>query len=397
MSADAILNQQSAIDVENRHGSGAYKPAPVTMVRGEGAYLYDADGNAYLDFNTGIGVAALGHAHPAIVQAVSEQARTLVTCSAGYFHNDVRARFTHKLAEIAPEGLDRVFLVNSGSEAIETALKLARAHTGRPRIISAERGFHGRTLGALSATHKRPYRQPFEPLVPEFEHVPFGDTQALQDAVDEQTAAVLIEPIQGEGGIYPAPEGYLQAAREVCDAHGALLIVDEIQSGMGRTGRWFACELESVVPDALCLAKPLGGGVPLGATIFRDELAFGKGQHGSTFGGNPLACRAGLAAIGTIENDRLLEHVAEMGAYLRDGLEKIAANRPEQCREVRGRGLMLALQLRGKAGPLLKTLLTEYQLLVLAAGPTTIRLLPPYTITRDEADRALGALAEALG
>lgn len=397
MSADAILNGQSPIDIENRHGGGAYRPAPVTMVRGDGAYLYDADGNAYLDFNTGIGVAALGHAHPAIVEAVSKQAETLVTCSAGYVHNDVRARFTAKLAEIAPEGLERVFLVNSGSEAIESALKLARAHTGRPKIIASERGFHGRTLGALSATHKRPYRQPFHPLVPEFAHVPFGDVEALQDVVDERTAAVLLEPIQGEAGIYPAPEGYLQAARDVCDAHGALLIFDEIQSGMGRTGRWFACEHDDVVPDALCLAKPLGGGVPLGATVFREDVAFGKGQHGSTFGGNPLACRTGLAFVETIENEDRLEHVAEIGTYLRQGLEEIATDRPEQCREVRGHGLMLALQLRGKAGPLLRTLLMDHQLLVLAAGSTALRLLPPYTITRGEADQALGALAEALG
>lgn len=397
MSADAVLNGQSPIDIEDRHGGGAYRPAPVTMVRGEGVHLYDADGNAYLDFNTGIGVAALGHAHPAIVQAVSDQAETLVTCSAGYFHNDVRAQLTAKLAEISPDGLDRVFLVNSGSEAVETAIKLARAHTGRSEIIAMDRGFHGRTLGALSATHKRPYRQPFEPLVPEFVHVPFGDIQALDDAVDGETAAVLLEPIQGEGGIYPAPEGYLHAAREACDAHGALLVFDEIQSGMGRTGRWFACEHDEVTPDALCLAKPLGGGVPLGATVFRDEFAFGKGQHGSTFGGNPLVSRVGLAFIETIETEGLLDHVAEMGAYLRDGLEKIAADRPEGCREVRGRGLMLALQLRGKAGPLLKTLLTDHRLLALSAGPTTIRLLPPYTITRDHADQALNAIAEALG
>jgi len=383
------------VALEAAHASGAYAPRPITFVRGQGARLWDDRGNEYLDFATGIGVAALGHAHPALVEAIAAQAGALMTCAAGYFHSDARARFVDRLASIAPGDLNRVFLSNSGTEAIEGALKLARAHTGRSGIVAAMRGFHGRTFGALSATWKSSYRKPFEPLVPGFSHVPYGDIDALREAVTDETAAVLLEPIQGEAGVYPAPDGYLAAARALCDARGALLILDEIQSGMGRTGRWFACEHDGVVPDALCLAKALGGGVPIGATVLRESLAFERGQHGSTFGGNPLACRAGLAVIETIARDGLLDHITRVGAHLGAGLQRLVEAHPESAREARGRGLMWALQLRGKAGPVLEALM-EAGVLALLGGSTAVRLLPPYIVTEAEVDRVLNALDAAL-
>jgi len=383
------------VEIETRHASVAYRPRPVTFVRGEGTRLWDDEGHEYLDFGTGIGVAALGHAHPALAQALAEQARTLMTCMPGYYHNDVRASFLDKLASIAPGNLKRVFLSNSGSEAVETALKLAKKHTGRGRIVAAMRAFHGRTLGSLSATWKAAYKKPFLPLVPGYAHVPFGDVEALGESVTDETAALLLEPIQGEGGIYPAPEGYLQAARDLCDAHGALLIFDEVQSGMGRTGTWFACEHDAVVPDVVCLAKALGGGVPLGATVFDTALGFEKGQHGSTFGGNPLACRAGLTVIETILSEGLLENAARVGAHFASGLQHLVETKPEQLREVRGRGVMLALQLRSKAGPVLSAL-QERGVLALSGGTTALRFLPPLNVTPAEVERVLEALEQAL-
>jgi len=383
----------SALEIQ--HASGAYNPKPLTLVRGEGVKVWDAQGKEYLDCNTGIGVAALGHAHPALTDAIADQSRELMTCNAGYFHNDVRAAFLDKLCAITPPGMNRVFLSNSGSEAVETALKLAKALTSRSGVVAAMRGFHGRTMGSLSATWNPKYREPFQPLVPGYSHVPFGEAEALSAAVTADTAAVLLEPIQGEGGVYPAPQGYLQTARELCNRHDALLIFDEIQCGMGRTGQWFACEHDRVTPDAMALAKALGGGVPIGATLFRDNLQFEKGQHGSTYGGNPLACRAGLAVIDTIQSENLLDHIAEVGAYFKHGLESLSASKPETVREVRGRGLMLALQLRGKAGPVLSGLL-DHGVLAVLSGSTAIRLLPPYIFSKTDADTVLQALDEVL-
>mgnify|MGYP002623555657 CR=1 FL=1 len=385
-----------AVQAEAVHGSGAYAPAPLTLVRGQGARVWDEAGRSYLDFGTGIGVAALGHAHPALTRAVSEAAQTLMTCVNGYYHNDVRARLLGALAGIAPPGLNRAFLCNSGTEAVEGALKLARLHTGRAKFVAAAHGFHGRTFGALSATWKPSYRDPFAPLLPEVVHVPFNDVAALEAAVDGATAAVVLETVQGEAGIHPATPEFLETARRACDAQGALLVLDEVQCGTGRTGRWWACERYGVVPDALCAAKALGGGVPVGAVCFRDALVFDKGQHGSTYGGNPLACRAALAVIEAIQSDNLLDHISDLGAHFLDRLRALQAERPEQVREARGVGLMLAVELRQKAGPALKRLL-ERGVLAVTSGATTLRFLPPYIATRDEVDEAVDALAAALG
>jgi acetylornithine/LysW-gamma-L-lysine aminotransferase len=389
MSASELIQQ-----LEEAHASGAYRPAPTVLIRGRGARAWDAEGNEYLDCATGVGVALLGHGHPALVRAIREQAETLLTCAAGYHYNDVRARFLAKFVGVLPPGLTRVFLSNSGTEAIEAAIKLARAVTGHPKIVAAMRGFHGRTLGALSATWKADYKKPFEPLVPSFVHVPFGDPDALAQAVDEETAAVLLEPIQGEAGVYPAPPGYLQAAREICDERGTLLIFDEIQSGL-RTGRWLACEHDGVVPDVVCLGKGLAGGVPIGATAFREGLQFQRGQHGSTFGGNPLACRAALVVIETIEREGLLQRSARVGARFLQGLQELVREFPQTAREARGRGLMLALQLRGKAAPVLEAL-RRRGVLALSGGGTALRFLPPLVFAHEDVDQVLGALREAL-
>lgn len=392
---DARIATEEIIELERLHGSGAQKPAPLVIVKGKGVRLMDREGNEYLDCGSGIGVAALGHSHPALVRAISEQASTLITCASGYYHNDIRSQLLNKLSDIAPGDLNRVFLSNSGTEAAETAIKLARAGTQRTGIVAAMRGFHGRTLGALAATWKPAFRKPFEPLLPGVSHVAYNDTASLEQAITDETAAVLLEPIQGEGGIYPAATEYLQAARKLCDQRGVLLIFDEVQCGMGRTGRWFACEHYNVVPDILCVAKALGGGVPIAATVSREALAFGKGQHGSTYGGNPLVCRAAMAVIDTIEQDGLLDNIVETGSYFLERLTALHQANPEKVREVRGKGLMLALELRCKAGPVLRALM-ERGVLALSGGSTIVRFLPPYIFTKTDVDETMDALEAVL-
>ena len=388
-------NREDLIHLETAHSSGAYTPAPLVIVEGHGVRLVDIEGKEYLDCASSIGVAALGHNHPALVQAISEQAGRLIACSNGYYYNDVRARLQERISQITPGDLNRVFLCNSGSEAVETALKLARHHTGRSGIIAATRGFHGRTLGALTATWKASYRTPFEPLMPGVNHVAYNDVAALEQATTPDTAAVLLETVQGEGGIHPVSTEFLRAARRLCDAHDALLILDEVQCGMGRTGRWFACEHYDVVPDVLCMAKALGGGMPVAATVFREALSFNKGQHGSTYGGNPLACRAALAVIDTIEHDHLLDNVSRVGSYFLGRLNALHQAKPQRVREVRGMGLMLALDLRRKSGPVLRELM-ERGVLALSGGTTIVRFLPPYIFTQADVDEAMHALEAAL-
>ena len=392
---DSRTKTEEIIRVEESHASGAQKPSPIVIVKGDGVRLLDQEGNEYLDCGSGIGVAALGHAHPALVRAISDQAGALITCATGYYHNDVRARLLKRLSEIAPGDLNRVFLSNSGTEAVETAMKLARVCTQREGIVAAMRGFHGRTLGALTATWKPSDRKPFEPLLPGISHVPFNDVASLERAITHGTAAVLLEPIQGEGGIHPSSLEYLQVARRLCDQNGALLILDEVQCGMGRTGHWFACDHYDVVPDILCVAKALGGGVPIAATIFREALAFEKGQHGSTCGGNPLACRAAMAVIDTIEHDRLLDNVSKTGSYFLERLNALHQVNPEKVREARGMGFMLALEFRCKVGPMLRALM-ERGVLALSGGSTILRFLPPYIFSKADVDETMRALEAVL-
>lgn len=374
-------------EIETRYGAGVYAKQQLSIVRGQGASLFDADGNEYLDCSSGHGVANLGHAHPKVAAAIAEQAATLITLFES-FPNDKRAGLMQKMATLVP-GLERVFLCNSGTEAVEAALKFARISTGRTNFVAAMRAFHGRTFGSLSATFNKKYRQGVEPLVPGFSHVPYNNTEALEDAITNETAAVILEAIQGEGGIYPADPDYIQAARRICSQRGALLIVDEIQSGFGRTGKMFASQHFDVTPDLLCCAKSLAGGVPIGAVLIGGNVEnLTPGVHGSTFGGNPLSCAAALAALTAIEEEHLVRQAAEKGAYLMDRLRQIES---PHIREVRGMGLMLGIELKQKVAPYLKAL-QEQNIIALNAGMTVLRLLPPLVISYEQIDRLVSAL-----
>ena len=387
-SADA----QALMQAEARHDSGVYAKRDMMLVRGQGTRVWDAQGREYLDCVGGHGVAVVGHNHPAVVSALEQQARRLIICP-GSFYNDTRARLLARLGRLVP-GLTRVFLANSGTEAVEAAIKFARYSTGRPKIVAAMRGFHGRTLGALSATWKKIYRQPFEPLVPGFAHAAFNKLEPWEKAVDDHTAALLVEGIQGEGGVHPAKADFLHGLQRLARERGALLIVDEIQSGMGRTGAMFAFQHYGIEPDMVTLAKGLGGGVPIGAVLLGPRVRELKpGLHGSTFGGNPLAAAAALAVLHVLEEHDLPGHAAEVGAHLRAGLEEVSGDR---VREVRGMGLMLGVEVRRKAAPYLRAL-AERGVLALPAGLNVVRFLPPLTLTHEEADRIIAAWAEIAG
>jgi acetylornithine/LysW-gamma-L-lysine aminotransferase len=386
------MNSAEIIELENAHTSGVYAKQPIVFVRGQGALLWDADGNQYIDCAAGHGVANLGHAHPKIAAALAAQSARLITLFET-FPNDQRALLMKELTSLA-SGLDRVFFCNSGTESIEAAIKFARLSTGRPGIIATMRGFHGRTLGALSATWNKAYRTPFEPLVPGFSHVAYNNVEALAATVNETTAAVILEPVQGEGGVYPADPGYLEAALEICHTHGALLIIDEVQTGFCRTGKMFAYQHSSITPDLLCCSKSIAGGIPMGAVLIGERVAnLTPGTHGSTFGGNPLACAAALAALSVMQEENLAQQAEVKGAYLMD---KIQAIHSSQIREVRGKGLMIGIELKQKAAPYLKALQAKH-ILALNAGMTVIRLLPPLVISYTELDQAAIALHEVLG
>lgn len=379
------------IETENKHTSGLYTKQPIIMVRGQGASLWDEDGVEYIDCAAGHGVANLGHAHPKVAAAIAEQSTQLVTLFET-FYNDKRAALMDKITSLVP-GLERVFFCNSGTEAVEAALKFARLSTGRKNVIAAMRGFHGRTMGALSATFNKKYKEAFEPLVPGFSHVAYNNIETLDAAVTDQVAAVILEAVQGEGGVYPADPAYLQAARRICTERGVLLILDEIQAGLGRTGRLFAFQHSGITPDIVCVAKSLAGGLPMGAVLFGESVKnLAPGLHGSTFGGNPLACAAALAALTVIEDEDLPGQAVAKGAYLMEELRSIDS---PLIREVRGLGLMIGIELKQKVAPYLQAL-QDRHIIALNAGLTTIRLLPPLVITHEQIDRVVAALNEVL-
>lgn len=388
VSAGEMDATEELLASEQPHNSTLYAQRSA-YVRGSGSYLFDADGNRYLDFMTGIGVASLGHGHTGLAAAIARQAETLIVCPQSQ-GNDVRAQLLQRLTALAGEPLNRVFLSNSGSEANEAAVKWARAATGRKRVIAAKRGFAGRSLGALALTWEPSYRMPFEPLPGPVEFVSFGDLAGLERALDDSVAALIVEPIQGEGGLHPAPDGYLQGARELTEQHGALLILDEVQCGVGRTGTFLAAHASGVKPDIVTLAKGLAGGVPIGVTLMTDHVAGGmpKGGHGSTFGGNPLSCAAALAVLDEIEAAGLLANATEMGQRLMQGLATIESTK---IREVRGRGLMVGIDLRQRAASIVASL-KERGLVTIAAGATVIRLLPPLNVSAEEIDQAIEIL-----
>ena len=379
------------LEIENKYTSGTYAKQSLVIVRGQGASLFDADGKEYLDCSSGHGVANLGHAHPKVAEALYKQANTLITLFES-FPNDQRAMVMQKLTSLVA-GLERVFLCNSGTESVEAAFKFSRISTGRKNIVAAMRAFHGRTYGSLSATYNKKYREGFEPLVPGFSHVAYNNIEALDKAVNEETAAVILEVVQGEGGVYPANAEYVQAARRICDERGALLIVDEIQTGFGRTGKFFAIEHFGITPDLLCCAKSLAGGVPMGAVLIGKNVKnLTPGVHGSTFGGNPLSCAAANAALDVIKEEDLAGQAEAKGKYL---MEKLKTIQSPNIREVRGLGLMVGIEMKQKVAPYIKAL-QEANIIALNAGMTVIRLLPPLVITYEQLDHLVDTLTEVL-
>ena len=388
------VNTQHYIDLENSHTSGFYAKREVVLVRGRGAEVWDVDGRRYLDCSAGYGVANVGHSHPTIVAAIQQQAERLLSCPE-FVYNDMRAQFQAALVAQLPAGLARVFLCNSGAEANEAAIKMARLATGRTHLVATVRGFHGRTLGALSATWNQEYRQPFEPLLPPTTHVPFNNVAAVRQAITPETAAIVVEPVQGEGGVRPAEAGYLAALRQLADERELMLIFDEVQTGFGRVGSLFACQQEGIVPDLLVMGKAMGGGVPMGGVGIGPHVAnIAPGLHGSTFGGNPLACAAGLASLQVLLDEGLAQRAAEMGDYLQAELRRISS---PLVREVRGRGLLVGVELKVRVLPLLKRLQEEQGIIALPAGPTVLRLLPPLVITRAEIDEVVAGVGAVIG
>ena len=384
------------VATEDRYDSGVYPKQPLVLTHGKGARLWDTQGNQYIDCVGGHGVANVGHAHPAVVKAVTDQVGRLLTAPNG-FYNDRRAQLLAELVRLAPGDLERAYFCNSGAEAVEAALKFARLSTGRRNIISTMRGFHGRTMGALSATWQKRYRKPFEPLVPGFEFVPYDRLERMAEVVNEETAAVIVEVVQGEGGVNPASPNYLQGVQELCRDQGALLIVDEVQTGFGRTGRMFACQHYDLEPDLMCVAKALAGGVPMGAVLLGPRVGeLPKKVHGSTFGGNPLSCAAALATIEVIESEDLPQRAGRLGQKLMDGLRAIDS---PMIREVRGLGLMVGLQLKEHAGPYLAELAEPVEgmgVLALTAGSTVMRFLPPLVISDTDVDFVVRRVAGVL-
>jgi acetylornithine/N-succinyldiaminopimelate aminotransferase len=368
-----------------------YGVPELALARGEGCVVWDVDGNSYLDLVGGIAVSALGHAHPALVRAISEQAGQLAHISNLYAHEGQVALAERLLGLLGVDG--RVFFANSGTEANEAAVKLVRRRQGpnRPVFVAAEHGFHGRTMGSLSLTGKSSIRDPFGPFGFDVRFVPFGDADALAAAITPDCAGVFLEPCLGEGGVVPAPEGYLRAARAACDDVGALLVLDEIQSGIGRTGAWFAFQAEGIVPDVITLAKGLGGGLPIGACVGVGACGsgFSRGDHGSTFGGNPVACAAALAVLDVIDHDGLLENASQVGARLRDGIESVEH---ELVSGVRGTGLWLAISLTQPAAAAVESAARGAGFLVNAVQPDAVRLAPPLILTPGQADSFVAAL-----
>jgi LysW-gamma-L-lysine/LysW-L-ornithine aminotransferase len=381
---------ESIQSVENAHESGVYSKRQVVIVKGQGAHLWDAEGNEYIDCVGGQGAANLGHANPAVAAAIAQQAQTLISCPE-MFYNDKRAALLEKLTSLT--GMPRAFLCNSGTEAVESALKFARLLTGRTEVVAAMRGFHGRTMGALSATWEKKYRGPFEPLIPGFKHIPYNDLAALQAAVTDQTAAVILEVVQGEGGVNPGTPEFLRGAQELCQKTGALFILDEVQTGFGRTGEMFAHQHYGLKPDLLAVAKSMAGGLPMGACLIGER--FGElpaAVHGSTFGGNPLACAASIAAIDYLQDNHLPEHAAELGVWFKAALGRIQS---PLIREVRGLGLIVGIELKQKVTPYLQALMSK-GVMALPAGLTVMRFLPPLVITQSDLAVVVDKVAEVL-
>ncbi|MEM2110580.1 MAG: aspartate aminotransferase family protein [Candidatus Bathyarchaeia archaeon] len=386
------MNEDEIITAENSFLANVYQKFPVCFTRGSGAFLYDVNGKEYVDCMGGYGVSLIGHCHPKVVKAIREQSERLITCHCS-FYNDKRAELLEKIAKISPKELSKVFLSNSGAESVECALKAAVKYTGKKEVIAMVRGFHGKTFGALSSTWNPKYREAFQSFLnPNFKFVPFGKIEKVEEAMSSETAAIIVEPIQGESGIYVAPDGFLQGLREICDKQDIVLIFDEVQTGFGRTGRMWASEHWDVIPDVMCVAKAMGGGIPLGATIAKEEImnSLKVGEHSSTFGGNPLACAAATATIEVILEEGLVDRARVLGEKFKDILQKIV-DESKILREVRGLGLMIGLESRIDIyNVLIKAL--ERGVILLYSGKNIIRFLPPLVIEMCQLEKAAEVL-----
>ncbi|WP_319509140.1 acetylornithine transaminase [uncultured Methanolobus sp.] len=365
-----------------------YGRQPIVIASGKGSNVYDIEGREYIDCVAGIAVNNVGHCHPRLVEAIKDQAEKLMHVS-NLYYTEPQAQLAEQLVNVT--GMDRVFFCNSGTEAVEAAMKLARVHTKKTDFIAVEHSFHGRTMGALSLTYKDMYRAPFKPLVQEEMFVPFDDAHAVADSITPNTAAVIVEPIQGEGGINVPSEGYLKEVRKICDENETLLIFDEVQTGFGRTGTWFCKEHFGVEPDIMTMAKAIGGGFPMGAIAAREGVSFGRGEHAATFGGSPLACAAALASIEIIREENLIQRSKEIGEYFLNELSNLST---EGLIEVRGKGLMLGVQFDRKCADLVEHG-RKNGVLLNCTSETVLRIAPPLVITKEEIDRVVNVLEQA--
>ena len=380
---------------EDQFMGNLYQRFPVTIEKGVGAHVWDIDGKEYIDCMGGYGVALVGHQNQRVNKAIKEQLDKIITVHSSLY-NKTREEFLKMLIGLAPKGLTQVHLNNSGAEAIEAAIKFARKFTGKKGMVAMKGSYHGKSFGALSLTFGPKYRKPFEPLVEKVSFASFGDIESLRSVIDDDTAFVILEPIQGESGIIVAPEGFLQEVRKLCDEKGILLIFDEIQAGLGRTGRLWACDHWNTAPDILCLAKGIAGGVPMGATLVRADIlsSMNKGEHSSTFGGNPISCAAGIAALKALTEDGLIENSEKMGKIFREGLEKLK-EKHTMIREIRGKGLMIGIEMKFEIKDILMGLIKK-GILMLYSGRNILRILPPLVISEDDITKVLHALDSIL-
>ena len=376
---------------EDQFMGNLYQRFPVTVEKGVGSHVWDEDGKEYIDCMGGYGVALVGHKNERVNNAIKEQVDKIITVHSSLY-NKTREEFLTTLIGLAPKGLTQVHLNNSGAEAIEAAMKFARKFTGKKGMVAMKGSYHGKSFGALSLTFNPKYRKAFQPLVEKVSFASFGDIESLRSVIDEDTAFVILEPIQGESGIVVAPEGFLQDVRELCDEKGILLIFDEIQAGLGRTGRLWACDHWNTSPDILCLAKGIAGGVPMGATLVRPDIlsSISKGEHSSTFGGNPISCAAGTAALKALTEDGLIENSEKMGKIFREGLEKLK-EKHSMIREIRGKGLMIGIEMKFEIRDILMGLIKE-GVLMLYSGRNILRILPPLVISEEDITKVLHAL-----
>ncbi|TLX93194.1 MAG: aspartate aminotransferase family protein [Thaumarchaeota archaeon] len=376
---------------EDQFMGNIYQRFPVTVERGLGAYVWDVDGKEYLDCMGGYGVALVGHCNPRVVRALKTQLEKIITVHSSLY-NKTREEFLKNLIKIAPKNLSQVYLNNSGTEAVEAAIKFARKFTGKKGMIAMNGSYHGKSFGSLSVTFNPKYRKSFEPLVESVSFSPFGDIDALRSTINSETALVILEPIQGESGIHVAPDGFLQEVRKLCNEKGAVLIFDEIQSGLGRTGRMWASQHWETIPDIMCLAKGIAGGVPMGATLVRPDIlaSINKGEQSSTFGGNPLSCAAGTATIQALTEDGLVESATKMGKIFLEGLERLK-EKHRIIREIRGKGLMIGVEMKFDVKDILFDGIAN-NLLLLYSGKNILRLLPPLVISESDINKALETL-----